>query len=446
MIITKKRPVRAARSCAASAPPCAAAPRRDGAGADRRSRAPPAAPRRASASSTCRTGSFRASGRRPPRAAGFEFTPTPQAARSRSAIGCWCSAASTASRRRRPASGSTATTPRRHAVPDRRPRRSRRGIARRHLDGPDRRQAHRQGHAAGSLELALESADCRRCDRLQLRLHQHHLPGAAPTHAAADGEQSARRLRAAVRRRRQHRRRSARRPRISRTAASSIRVTGEVVRAASAALGADDRAQARRVPRSRARRRAAHPEGRRAERHELPRVERPAGIPDDLRRAREADVRPAGAGLPDRPDARHHLHDRPRGQRPHLSRRSASPTPHHPIVAPPARPGEDRRSAPRSTRYHMSLFATTSRSCARRRTATARCSITSRSSTAPGSATATATCRTTCRSPGRRRRRQLKGGRHMQYTDGTPLANLHLDAARQARRRRSRSSATAPAR
>ena len=68
-------------------------------------------------------------------------------------------------------------------------------------------------------------------------------------------------------------------------------------------LGARDRAKLDRVPRGGARHRAAHPDGRGAERRELPVVEQPAGDPE-LRGARAADVRSAGAGLPDRPDPR----------------------------------------------------------------------------------------------------------------------------------------------
>ena len=49
------------------------------------------------------------------------------------------------------------------------------------------------------------------------------------------------------------------------------------------------------------------------------------GHPADVRRSRQADVRPAGDGFPGRPDPRDHLHDRARGQQPDLSRRSASP-------------------------------------------------------------------------------------------------------------------------
>ena len=47
--------------------------------------------------------------------------------------------------------------------------------------------------------------------------------------------------------------------------------------------------------------------------------------PRAVRRARQADVRPAVAGVPRRHHARRDVHARPRAELPHLSRRSASP-------------------------------------------------------------------------------------------------------------------------
>ncbi len=79
-------------------------------------------------------------------------------------------------------------------------------------------------------------------------------------------------------------------------------VTGEVA-ALKRALGAGDRGKlteyldaVRDVER-----RIQTAEGQSA--RELPVVEQPVGIPDDVRRARAADVRPAGAGVSVRPDA-----------------------------------------------------------------------------------------------------------------------------------------------
>ena len=105
----------------------------------------------------------------------------------RSAISCSCSAASTTSRRRRCRASRPAATRASarafltgvHAEADR----GRRHPGR-HLDRSDRRAASsgKQTQLA-SLELALESTELagRLRRRLQLRLHQHALAGAAPT-------------------------------------------------------------------------------------------------------------------------------------------------------------------------------------------------------------------------------------------------------------------------
>ena len=103
--------------------------------------------------------------------------------------------------------------PRRHD--DRRPRRGGRrladgrlreadrgaGRARRRHDRPDRREADRPGHAvpvARSRDRGLHGLRRRLHAGLQLRLHEHDLLGDAD-HAAADGDQPARRVRADVR-------------------------------------------------------------------------------------------------------------------------------------------------------------------------------------------------------------------------------------------------------
>ena len=83
--------------------------------------------------------------------------------------------------------------------------------------------------------------------------------------AAADGEQSARRVRAAVRRQRQHRPRRARRARLRKDRSILDSVT-ERVRDLQQGLGAQRPLEARRVSRGDSRRRAADPEGRGAER------------------------------------------------------------------------------------------------------------------------------------------------------------------------------------
>ena len=82
---------------------------------------------------------------------------------------------------------------------------------------------------------------------------------------------------------------------------------------------------------------------------ELPLVDHPVGIPANWEDARQADVRPAGAGLPVRPHARHHDDDGPRAQRHDLSAdrraRRASPD-----LAPPAGTRERWPRSPRSSR------------------------------------------------------------------------------------------------
>ena len=95
-------------------------------------------------------------------------------------------------------------------------------------------------------------------------------------------------------------------------------VRDEVAHAAGRARAGRSR-QARRVSRGDSRRRAPHPEGRGAERQGTAARRSSGRHPRDLRRSREADVRSAGAGVPDRPDARRHVHARPRVQRRDLS-------------------------------------------------------------------------------------------------------------------------------
>ena len=77
---------------------------------------------------------------------------------------------------------------------------------------------------------------------------------------------------------------------------------------------------------------------------ELPVVDQPVGVPDRLRRARQADDGPAGAGLSDRPDAHQHVHAGARGERPRVSgdrRHRLAP----PAVASPGRAGQARAAA-----------------------------------------------------------------------------------------------------
>ena len=64
----------------------------------------------------------------------------------------------------------------------------------------------------------------------------------------------------------------------------------------------------------------------------MPLMERPSWRAGRVRRSRQADDGPAGDRLPDRHDARDHVHDRPRGQQPAATARSASPTGTTPIT------------------------------------------------------------------------------------------------------------------
>ena len=89
-----------------------------------------------------------------------------------------------------------------------------------------------------------------------------------------------------------------------------------------------------------------------------------------LRRAREADVRAAVAGVPRRPHAGRHVHARARAQLPHLSRdrhqRRASRA-----VAPPGQPGAAGEVRAAGHVSGRALRLVPRASCARRRTATA---------------------------------------------------------------------------
>ena len=104
--------------------------------------------------------------------------------------------------------------------------------------------------------------------------------------------------------------------------------------------------------------RAPHPEGRAAERssRDCRMLERPATRAGVVGRPRQADVRSAGARAAGRHHARHHVPAGARSEHAHLSadrRARAAP----PDVAPQRTIRRSSRSWPRSTRYHVSLFA-----------------------------------------------------------------------------------------
>ena len=209
-----------------------------------------------------------------------------------------------------PARAPAITRARRGALPDRRASEEDRGRRHpcRHLDGSDRRAASSgRNTQLASLELALESREpVGACDPGYSCAYANTLSLAQPDDAAADGEQPAGGVRAAVRRQRQHRSARLARAARRRTAASSMRSTDEGEPSARTSSGA----ATARSSTSTSRRFATSSGGSRGRKQqaarELPALDQPAGIPRDLRRAREADVRPAGARLPGRPDARDH--------------------------------------------------------------------------------------------------------------------------------------------
>ena len=212
-----------------------------------------------------------------------------------------------------------------------------------------------------------------------------------------------------------------------------------------AASGPGDQLEVRRVPRFGARRRAPDPEGRGAELARAAGRRSADGHPDRLRGARQADDGSAGARLPDRPDARQHVHAGARGQQPRLSRdRRLRFAPS--AVAPPERGGQARTAA-QDQRVPLPAVRASGREAGEDpRGRRARCSTTRSSSTAPASATATRTSTTTCRSRSSAARRAgITGGRYIRYPAGDAAGEPARHAARQARRFTSTSSATAPA-
>ena len=174
--------------------------------------------------------------------------------------------------------------------------------------------------------------------RLQLRLRQHHLVAHAD-HAAADGERSARGVRAPVRRRGQHRQRRAAGPAPRGPERARLRRRGGEGPPAVARRGR--RRQARAVPRRGARRGAPGPDGRAPGRPGDAGLRAAGRHPRHVRGACQADVRPVGARLPDRSDARRHVHDRQGGQRPVIpGDRRAQRAPRR--IASPERPAAAR--------------------------------------------------------------------------------------------------------
>ena len=213
-----------------------------------------------------------------------------------------------------------------------------------------------------SLELALESTELRRRvrRRLQLRLHQHDLAGARRrrrcrwrTIRARCSSGCSATATAPIRRRALARDRG-------RTAASSIRSTDEVARL-QRALGRRRPRQADRVSRRRARRRAAHPEGRGAERARAAGGRAARGHPGNLRGARKLMFDLQVLAYQTRPDARHHVHDG-RELSPPTYPEIGVPDAHHALSHHAERSGEAREARQDQHLPHAACSPTSSRS------------------------------------------------------------------------------------
>ena len=202
-------------------------------------------------------------------------------------------------------------------------------------------------HLAGTDALFLARARLRRLAhrrqlrlRLLVRLHQQPRVARSDDPDAAR-DQSAPRLRAAVRRHRHERLAGDARPPACCTAAASSTWSASARRALIGRSGSVGSPQDRRIPVVDSRDRAAHREGR--EGHDRPHAgHRQADRHSRrVRRLRQPDVRPAARRVPDRLDARRHDDDGPRRQHAHLSgdRRARSASPADPS---PQQPGMDR--------------------------------------------------------------------------------------------------------
>ena len=208
---------------------------------------------------------------------------------------------------------------------------------------------------------------------LQLRVHEHDLVDDADD-AAADGDQPARGVRADVRPRGHARAAPARA--CGTTGASSTRSRGRRARsAARARRRATARGSSEYLDNIREIERRIQRGPRQRNGNDvttLGRADRRARL---VRGARRPDVRPAGGGVPGRPDARVHVHDVARAQPADVSAdRRDRAAPHH--LAPRERPGQDRGAHEDQHLPRRSCSRSSWRRCRRRRTATARCSIT----------------------------------------------------------------------
>ena len=199
-----------------------------------------------------------------------------------------------------------------------------RGRPRQHHDRSGRGAADRTGHAvpvARSGDRGLHRLRRRVLARLQLRVPEHHLVELA-VDAAADGHQSARRVRADVRTGRQPG--AARRAHRATSAACSTRSPRKRASSTRPRRARSSRASAT-TSTTFARSSGASSAPRRSDRVDV--NDRRAGRRARLvRGARRADVRPAGRRLSGRRDARLHVHAVARAEPADLSATSASPS------------------------------------------------------------------------------------------------------------------------
>ena len=163
-----------------------------------------------------------------------------------------------------------------------------------------------------------------------------------------------------------------------------------------------------------------------AEENPLPRSRSSARRSGGLCRPRPADVRPAAAGTAGEHHARRHVPTGARNQQSNVSgdRRLRSAPPAH---APRQRPGKDRQGRQDQSIPRLAVRRVFCKSCRPRRKETDRCWTTCSICTAAAWATRTSTTTSTCRSSSPAARPgNMRGGRHIQYKEPTPLANLHL--------------------
>ena len=218
-------------------------------------------------------------------------------------------------------------------VPDRRPPEEdrRRRYPPRHLRRSDRGEGARQIHAVVLARARPRAAAARRQLRLRLHLRLHVDVVARADQPAAGGNQSAHRVRAAVRRRRQHRRGRARWPG-SNTRRACSTTSPAACRVCACGIGTGDKRKLEEYLE------AVRDIERRIQRAEeqnatlqLPSIERPGAIPDDYMQYTKLMIDLQVVAWQTDMTRVVVVHARPRRQQPRVSARSASPTATTPI-------------------------------------------------------------------------------------------------------------------